>query len=632
MGDFLAELLDQFDPEEQAGIRAAEAVADGILAQGDAAVRDRLLAAGSHDARDWVLQPESYARADAGGVVFVAYVNALWRETDAARAECIDAFLAKVDRLVDPLLTRYGREGEGLIAALRWRCQMNTSIVHSHLQTSTTSAMSSTTNSAAGSPQNGTDHASGHPEASDTAEQPEMESGQPGAAEGPVISVQPPAILDFSDSWHRRERRKAGQNAGYARRRGRVGSEADRQEELLKDARVWAEAELRKLVSEVQDVFELKERVVHQAWNEFVPQHRYYPERPSNRLLYREFAAALWEEGWPSLEDRAILAIRDRAASAGSQAGAVVTGSPAEGRGEDRAPPGPLYREAPPRGGAEELSDEWRRVQAEDEWRQRQIKEEDDAAAAAFEILSKQPAWNAVQTRICSLNVAELEKPAPAGFDIIQERAEAFKAFDKVVVLYLRTVSSIETANAFCRTLPVLSRAAFSNCRMGRPPQYSQPVSAEAQSFERTVALHIERAKVKAYKKGSRAATMANVRDTEKQSKSPQAMISERPEVVTGSSAGEKIAARDGSEARSKAASDIGNPERAERAKTRSDWLDQKLAQHSAWTSDADIAGHGGPAYNTIQRYRRGALSTRDLYVRRQLAKALKCETTEVPA
>jgi hypothetical protein len=74
------------------------------------------------------------------------------------------------------------------------------------------------------------------------------------------------------------------------------------------------------------------------------------------------------------------------------------------------------------------------------------------------------------------------------------------------------------------------------------------------------------------------------------------------------------------------------DPKDVERAKLRSDWLDQQLAQHKTWTSDTDIAENGGPVYNTIRRFRSGALSTRDLYVRRNLSKAFKCNITEVPA
>jgi hypothetical protein len=72
-------------------------------------------------------------------------------------------------------------------------------------------------------------------------------------------------------------------------------------------------------------------------------------------------------------------------------------------------------------------------------------------------------------------------------------------------------------------------------------------------------------------------------------------------------------------------------PDQARRAKARSDWLDQKLAQHQTWTSDSDIAEGSGLVYNTIQRYRSGATSTRGLYVRRGLAKAFQCEIGEVP-
>ena len=73
------------------------------------------------------------------------------------------------------------------------------------------------------------------------------------------------------------------------------------------------------------------------------------------------------------------------------------------------------------------------------------------------------------------------------------------------------------------------------------------------------------------------------------------------------------------------------DPELSKRATARSDWLDQKLRQHPDWSSDIDIAEAAGRAYNTIQRYRSGATSTRELYVRRGLAKAFQYEITEVP-
>jgi hypothetical protein len=137
MADSLAEFFNQFDLEEQAEIKAAEESTKEILARGVAAASDRQRAAGSHDVPDWVQQPQDDARADAVGVVFVAYVNALWRKTDAARAECIHAFLAQIEKLIDPLLTRYGWEGKDLITELRAKCQITVSLVHSYLAKST---------------------------------------------------------------------------------------------------------------------------------------------------------------------------------------------------------------------------------------------------------------------------------------------------------------------------------------------------------------------------------------------------------------------------------------------------------------------------------------------------------------
>ena len=69
----------------------------------------------------------------------------------------------------------------------------------------------------------------------------------------------------------------------------------------------------------------------------------------------------------------------------------------------------------------------------------------------------------------------------------------------------------------------------------------------------------------------------------------------------------------------------------AERAEIRSAWIDRKLTEHSEWTSDTDIEANGGPSYNTIQRYRSGATSSRDLYVRRKIANAFRCSPEEVP-
>jgi len=111
----------------------------------------------------------------------------------------------------------------------------------------------------------------------------------------------------------KRERQEADLNAVYARHLGRNGPEVERQEHLLKDARVWAREESRKIIADgVRDVQELKARVVKQTWDEFVRAHAYYSDL---RLGYRQFASVLWDEEWPSLNDSATVAIQERAAA-----------------------------------------------------------------------------------------------------------------------------------------------------------------------------------------------------------------------------------------------------------------------------------------------------------------------------
>jgi hypothetical protein len=112
----------------------------------------------------------------------------------------------------------------------------------------------------------------------------------------------------FSGAASALDKRYADMNAIVSRRLGRNHHEAYRQEELLKDARAWSKPDLRKLVSEIPDVLEVKDCVVKKTWDEFVQKHRY---RGDFQLTYREFASALWCEGSPSLEDLARVALED---------------------------------------------------------------------------------------------------------------------------------------------------------------------------------------------------------------------------------------------------------------------------------------------------------------------------------
>jgi hypothetical protein len=160
--------------------------------------------------------------------------------------------------------------------------------------------------SAADSQQSGTDYADAEASHADL----EETSGDQSGAGSFTIGVQPSTILNFPDPWSKRKRRMADYNAMLARRLGKNGHDAEKGEKLLQDARAWAKSKLRESVPEVKDVFELKERVASQTYDRFVPD--------SGDFASGEFAPALWEEGWPSLEDRAILTIRECAASGSS--------------------------------------------------------------------------------------------------------------------------------------------------------------------------------------------------------------------------------------------------------------------------------------------------------------------------
>jgi Hypothetical protein (DUF2513) len=70
--------------------------------------------------------------------------------------------------------------------------------------------------------------------------------------------------------------------------------------------------------------------------------------------------------------------------------------------------------------------------------------------------------------------------------------------------------------------------------------------------------------------------------------------------------------------------------EDAERGKERSAWLDAKCGENK-WTSDLEIQNNGGPAYNTIDRFRSGKISTRDRYVRQKFADLFGCALNDVP-
>jgi hypothetical protein len=115
MNEILAELFNRFRPEEQAQIKAAEAKAKGILAQGEGGVRDRLRETGSLSDRDWILEPRDEARAEATGEVFVAYCNVCWNRANPALRDSVEEFIRQVRTIREGVLATYGQ----------WECEDN---------------------------------------------------------------------------------------------------------------------------------------------------------------------------------------------------------------------------------------------------------------------------------------------------------------------------------------------------------------------------------------------------------------------------------------------------------------------------------------------------------------------------
>jgi hypothetical protein len=271
--DRLSRFCDGLDELEQNAIKSAEEVSRNILAQGTAAVAERRIAAGSQELDEWVVEPENDARADAAGIVFFAFANALWSRTAPESEDSVREFLSTIDQFVELLLERYGIAARGQLAQQQADLRRNIQLYRISLRAS-----------------------------ADRLEQAE----EAGEKRKPLSEVEGPDILQFFVLWRERKRREAYLNAAYARHLGRNGAEAERQEKLLDDARAWAKADLQDTASRVRDITELKERTIKRTWDEFLPTHR---DHADLQLGFRTFGSAIWEEGWPSIQDYAIEAL-----------------------------------------------------------------------------------------------------------------------------------------------------------------------------------------------------------------------------------------------------------------------------------------------------------------------------------
>jgi hypothetical protein len=132
-------------------------------------------------------------------------------------------------------------------------------------------------------------------------------------------------LKGFGPEEIRRLRLDADSQSAMRRWNGRPGPEAKKQEDLLSSARDYAHADFSNWVlgfiaDEVKrkpslwedetatELLEnIKKRAALKAWTEFIPPHA--ERKDFWRLTFEEFAAALWREGIPRLEDLAIDAI-----------------------------------------------------------------------------------------------------------------------------------------------------------------------------------------------------------------------------------------------------------------------------------------------------------------------------------
>ena len=100
----------------------------------------------------------------------------------------------------------------------------------------------------------------------------------------------------------KRDKRNADLEARYARWRLNFES-AEPQEEVIRDARKYAESYLAEAHSSSGQLV-----VTRRIWDDFIPKH---PKGRGFSLPFEVLHAAVWTEGYPSLEERANAAIRE---------------------------------------------------------------------------------------------------------------------------------------------------------------------------------------------------------------------------------------------------------------------------------------------------------------------------------
>jgi hypothetical protein len=127
MADILAEIFDQFCSEEQAFIRATEAAAKGILAEGERDLKAMYHISGSLD-----LRRQDQARSDAACTEFIGYQRVLMRRVDPLSTESVQQLVRQLDRVCEGVLKKHGYwEGKDAIAELRAEAERLAWLSHS---------------------------------------------------------------------------------------------------------------------------------------------------------------------------------------------------------------------------------------------------------------------------------------------------------------------------------------------------------------------------------------------------------------------------------------------------------------------------------------------------------------------
>lgn len=154
----------------------------------------------------------------------------------------------------------------------------------------------------------------------------------------PVNAIQQ-TEQDNPELRRRRERQSADSNAMYRRYLGRNPLEAERQEELLRDARHYVLGRLAQAVRDLElphhaseaDIEaacdEIRDRFVSQAW-ENIREFERRKKRSDFHLNSQEFEAALWTEDFPSLQERSLAAIQDAVRRRGGDESGLVAVDP----------------------------------------------------------------------------------------------------------------------------------------------------------------------------------------------------------------------------------------------------------------------------------------------------------------